>query len=121
MDFVEFKTRMNEALQNLKSPYLLKEGDEKSVLICEACSIIADKEYTLIASRPSPWIVLIIATMVDTVVGVRQEKRNKVLRLLGLYDGSFVKGKERPITGSWKLKAKYIPKLGMMFQILKRG
>lgn len=118
IDFTEFKTRMNEALQNLKSPYLLKEGDEKNVLICETCSIIVDKEYTLIASKPLPWIVLIIATMVDVVTGARQGKRNKVLKVVGLYDGSFVKG---TITGFWKLKAKYIPKMGLMFQILKRG
>jgi hypothetical protein len=121
VDFAEFKTRMNETLQSLRSPYLLKEGNEKNTLICEACSIIADKEYTLIASKPLPWIVLIIATMVDIVTGVRQGKRNKVLKVVGLYDGSFVKGKEYPITGSWKLKASYIPKMGLMFQILRRS
>ena len=121
MDFVEFKTRMNEALQNLKSPYLLKEGDEKNVLTCNACSIIVDKEYTLITQKPDPWIPIIIATMVDIVTGAKQRQRNKAMEKVGLYNGSFAAGKKQPITKAWDLKAKYIPKLGMMFQILKRG
>lgn len=121
MVFGEFKDKMNDSLKRLKSPYFFRDGDAPNVLTCNACSIIVDKEYTLIAQKPDPWIPIIIATMVDIVTGAKQRQRNKAMEKVGLYNGSFAAGKKQPITKAWDLKAKYIPKLGMMFQILKRG
>ncbi|MDL2324052.1 hypothetical protein LJC61_02720 [Ruminococcaceae bacterium OttesenSCG-928-A16] len=104
---------------NIPGEFILNKEDK--VIVCPYCSIIVGEEQYTLVSNGGVWLAIIIAVFVDIITGASEDKRNYCLKRLGLWDGSFRKGKKYILENEWECKVFSGGIASLTFQILRKA